>query len=108
MAETLKILGQAALGGAAALYTVPSAKVGVVKTIIICNLEATSQTFSIWLVKSGDARATKNKIFSDVTLLASETTIINPDAYLAVGDAPHVSSSSSNMGCTISGVELDA
>jgi hypothetical protein len=108
MAESLKILGQAALGGAAALYTVPAATVAVAKTIIVCNQDAATQTFSIWMVKSGDARAIKNKIFTDTSLLAGESVIINPETYLAVGDAIHMSGSSANMGATASGVELDA
>lgn len=108
MAEVLKILGQAVLGSAAAKYTVPADTVGVVKTIIICNQDAATQTYSIWLVVSGDTRLTKNKIFSDETLLAGESVIINPDAYLAAGDAVHVASSDADMSVTISGVELDA
>lgn len=106
MANTLKILAQAVLGAAAAVYTVPALTTGVVKSMTVCNQDAASQTFSIWIVKSGDARATKNKIFKDVQLLTGESVVISGDYYLEPGDAVHVSGTDADMSVTISGVEM--
>ncbi len=106
MANTLKLLAQTALGTAAAAYTVPAATTSVIKSIIVCNGDAAAQTFSIWAVASGDSRAVKNKIYSAVPLAADESVVLKLDLYLSVGDALHFFGSDSDMGATVSGVEM--
>lgn len=59
-------------GTAALLYTVPTATIGLIKTITVCNTGAAT-TFRLYSSNSGAAAAIGNAIYYDVAIGANET-----------------------------------
>lgn len=104
---TFKVLVQEQLSTTpVVLYTVPAEKTNVVKTISICNTDTLDHTVSLWTVASGDSESTKNKILHNLLVLAGETAFISPDHYLSAGYKIVMSSDSTALGVTITGVEV--
>ena len=107
MANTLKPLAQSTLtGSAVTYYTVPAATTTIVKTITVCNGDAAAQTFNVWLVADGESEGDKNALVKSISLAPSETVFINPDHYLTAGYKIMASGSDTQLGMTISGVEM--
>lgn len=97
-----KILGQSnpAATTVTTLYTVPASKEAVVSTISVANLTATAATFRIILQPSADVSATilnKQYFAYDITLGASDSTIITVGITLATGDVIKVYGSTANI-----------
>lgn len=97
-----KILGQSAPAATTVttLYTVPSAKEAVVSSISIANLAASDATFRIILQPSADVSATildKQYFAKDITVGASDTTVITVGITLATGDAIKVYGSTATI-----------
>lgn len=85
---TLRIAGQVspAANTDVDLYTVP-ADVGVIlSSLAICNSGAAPTAFSIWLRVSGEAKATKQLLYSALPLAAGETFIATIGLALATTD----------------------
>lgn len=97
-----KILGQSnpSATTVTTLYTVPSAKEAVISTISVANLTATAATFRLILQPSADVSATilnKQYLAYDITLGASDSTVITIGLTLATGDVIKVYGSTANI-----------
>jgi glucose-6-phosphate dehydrogenase assembly protein OpcA len=79
------------------LYTVPSAKEAVVSSISVANLTTTSATFRLAVRPAGEAIANKHYIGYDITVGASDSTIITVGLTLATTDVLSVYASTANV-----------
>ena len=97
-----KILGQSnpSATTVTTLYTVPSAKEAVISTISVANLTATAATFRLILQPSADVSATilnKQYLGYDITVGASDSTVITIGVTMATGDVIKVYGSTANI-----------
>lgn len=79
------------------LYTVPSAKEAVVSSISVANLTATAATFRLAVRPAGAAIANQHYIGYDITVGASDSTIITVGLTLATTDVLSVYASTANI-----------
>lgn len=79
------------------LYTVPSAKEAVVSSISVANLTTTAATFRLAVRPAGEAIANKHYIGYDITVGASDSTIITVGLTLATTDVLSVYASTANV-----------
>jgi glucose-6-phosphate dehydrogenase assembly protein OpcA len=79
------------------LYTVPSAKEAVVSSISVANLTATPATFRLAVRPTGESIASKHYIGYDITVGASDSTIITVGLTLATTDVLSVYASTANI-----------
>jgi len=79
------------------LYTVPSAKEAVVSSISVANLTTTAATFRLAVRPAGEAIANKHYIGYDITVGASDSTIITVGLTLATTDVISVYASTANV-----------
>jgi len=105
-----KVLGQSnpSATTVTTLYTVPSAKEAVISSISIANLAATSATFRIIIQPAADVSATilnKQYFGYDITVGASDTTIVTVGLTLATSDVIKVYASTANIAFQIFGDE---
>jgi hypothetical protein len=108
-----KILGQSspAATTVTTLYTVPSAKEAVISTISVANTTATAATFRLILQPSADVSATiltKQYLAYDITVGASDSTVITIGLTMATGDAIKVYSSTATVAFQAFGDEATA
>lgn len=108
-----KILGQSnpSATTVTTLYTVPSAKEAVISTISVANLTATAATFRLILQPSADVSATilnKQYLAYDITVGASDSTVITIGLTLATGDVIKVYGSTANIAFQAFGDEATA
>ena len=111
MATAYKVLGQAnpSATTVTTLYTVPSATEAVVSSISVANLTATAATFRIIVQKSADVSGTilsKQYIGYEITVGASDTTIITVGLTLATGDVIKVYGSTADLAFQAFGSEI--
>jgi hypothetical protein len=97
-----KVLGQSCPSATTVttLYTVPSAKESVVSSISVANLAAAAANFRIIIQPSADVSATildKQYFGKDITVGASDTTIITVGITLATGDVIKVYASTATV-----------
>lgn len=97
-----KILGQAnpAATTVTTLYTVPASKEAVISTISVANLTSTAATFRLILQPSADVSATilnKQYLGYDITVGASDSTVITIGVTMATGDVIKVYGSTANI-----------
>lgn len=105
-----KILGQANPSATTntVLYTVPSAKEAVVSSISIANLTSTAATYRIIIQPAADVSTTilnKQYFGYDITVGASDTTVITVGLTLATGDVIKVYASTANLTFQVFGSE---
>lgn len=79
------------------LYTVPASKEAVVSSISVANLTATAATFRLAVRPAGEAIANKHYIGYDITVGASDSTIITVGLTLATTDVLSVYASTANI-----------
>jgi hypothetical protein len=79
------------------LYTVPSAKEAVVSSISVANLTATAATFRLAVRPAGASIANQHYIGYDITVGASDSTIITVGLTLATTDVLSVYASTANI-----------
>ncbi len=108
-----KILGQAspAATTVATLYTVAASKEAVVSTISVANTTATAATFRLILQPSADVSATiltKQYLAYDITVGASDSTVITVGLTMATGDAIKVYGSTATLAFQAFGDEATA
>jgi hypothetical protein len=98
MAETLKILGQAAPADTnnADLYTVPSSTQTVISTIAIANTAASSALGRIFVVPSAGSASTANAIVYDYSFDGNSTVTLTLGITLAAADKIIVRSGTAN------------
>lgn len=102
-----KVLGQSnpAATTLTTLYTVPSAKEAVVSTISVANLTATAATFRIAVRPAGASIANQHYIGYDITVGASDSTLITVGLTLATTDVISVYASTANLAFSAFGDE---
>ena len=108
MATAYKVLGQSnpSATTATTLYTVPSATSTVVSSIAVCNLSSSSATYRIAVRPAGASLANQHYIAYDVTVGASDTTIITVGITLATADVITVYASTANLTFQAYGSEI--
>lgn len=79
------------------LYTVPSAKEAVVSSISVANLTSTAATFRLAVRPGGASIDPKHYIGYDITVGASDSTIITVGLTLATTDVLSVYASTANV-----------
>ena len=94
-----KALGQSnpAATTATSLYTVPASKEAVVSSISVANLTATAATFRIAIRPLGAVLANVHYFAYDITVGASDTTVITVGITLATTDVITVYASTANL-----------
>ena len=102
-----KVLGQSnpAATTATALYTVPASKEAVVSSISVCNLASSSATYRIAIRPAGASLANQHYVAYDVTVGASDTTIITAGFTIATTDVITVYASTANIAFSAFGDE---
>jgi hypothetical protein len=108
MADTLKILGQAAPAATNTVdvYTVPGSTSATVSTISICNRAATAGTFRVSVAIAGAALANAQYLYYDQSIDAYSTFTITTGITLAATDKIRFYASSANMSINVFGVEI--
>lgn len=99
MATTYKVLGQSnpAATTLTTLYTVPSATQAVISSISVANLTATAATFRIAIRPAGASITNAQYLGYDITVGASDTTIITMGVTLGATDVVSVYASTANL-----------
>jgi len=102
-----KVLGQSNPSATTltTLYTVPSAKEAVVSTISVANLTATAATFRIAVRPAGASITNAHYIGYDITVGASDSTLITVGLTLAATDVISVYASTANLAFSAFGDE---
>ena len=102
-----KVLGQSNPSATTltTLYTVPSAKEAVVSTISVANLTATAATFRIAVRPAGASIANQHYIGYDITVGASDSTLITVGITMAATDVLSVYASTANLAFSAFGDE---
>lgn len=102
-----KVLGQSnpAATTLTTLYTVPSAKEAVVSTISVANLTSTAATFRLAVRPAGASIANQHYIGYDITIGASDSTLITVGLTLATTDVISVYASTANLAFSAFGDE---
>jgi glucose-6-phosphate dehydrogenase assembly protein OpcA len=108
MATTYKVLGQSnpAATTLTTLYTVPSATNAVISSITVANLAATSATFRIAVRPAGASIANSQYIAYDITLGASDTTVLTMGVTMNTTDVLSVYASSATVTFSAFGSEI--
>jgi len=108
MADTLKVLGQAAPADTnnADLYTVPDATVTTVSSIVACNITGNTPNFRIAVRPSGATVANEHYIYYGKVLAANDSVFTIIGITLSDSDVITVRSSASDeIAFSIFGVE---
>lgn len=94
-----KVLGQSnpSATTATTLYTVPASSSAVVSSISVANLTSTNATFRIAVRPSGASLANVHYFAYDITVGASDTTVITVGITLAATDVLTVYASTANL-----------
>jgi glucose-6-phosphate dehydrogenase assembly protein OpcA len=94
-----KVLGQSNPSATTltTLYTVPASKEAVVSSISIANLTTTAATFRIAIRPAGASITNAHYLGYDITVGASDTTIITVGITLATTDVISVYASTANL-----------
>ena len=94
-----KVLGQSNPSATTltSLYTVPASKEAVVSSISVANLTATAATFRLAVRPAGASIANQHYIGYDITVGASDSTIITVGLTLATTDVLSVYASTANV-----------
>ena len=108
MATNYKVLGQSAPSATTAttLYTVPSATEAVVSSIVIANRDASSATYRIAIRPNGASLANEHYIAYDVTVGASDSTVLTLGLTLDAADILEVYASTANLSFSAYGSEI--
>jgi glucose-6-phosphate dehydrogenase assembly protein OpcA len=108
MPTTYKVLGQSnpSATTATTLYTVPASTSTVVSTISVANLTGTAATFRIAIRPSGATLANQHYLAYDVTVAASDTTVMTLGITLATTDVITIYASTANLAFSAFGSEL--
>lgn len=108
MPTTYKVLGQSAPSATTAttLYTVPAATTAVVSSIVIANRDASSATYRIAIRPDGATLANSQYIAYDVTVGASDSTVLTLGITMDASDIITVYASTANLTFSAFGSEI--
>ena len=101
MAETIKVLGQAALTAETNtdVYTVPSLTATVISTIVLANRADSATTFRLAVRPNGATIANEHYIAYDIALAANDSTTLTLGVTM---DAADVLTAYSGAGSSVS------
>lgn len=107
MATNFKVLGQSAPSATTAttLYTVPSSTEAVISSIVICNRDSSSATFRLAVRPNGATLANEHYIAYDVTVGASDSTVLTLGVTMDASDVLTVYASTANLSFSAYGSE---
>ena len=108
MATAYKVLGQSAPSATTdtTLYTVPSATETIVSSIIIANRDSSSATFRIAIRPDGASIANSHYIAYNITVGASDSTVLTLGLTLNATDVITVYASTANLTFSAYGSEI--
>ena len=108
MPTTYKVLGQSAPSATSltTLYTVPSATTAVISSIVIANRDSSSATYRIAVRPDGAAIANSQYIAYDVTVGASDSTVLTLGITMDATDVLSVYASTANLTFSAFGSEI--
>lgn len=108
MPTAYKVLGQSAPSATTAttLYTVPALTSTVVSSIVIANRAATAATYRIAIRPAGAVLANQHYIAYDVTVGASDSTVLTLGITLATTDVVTIYASTANLSFSAYGSEI--
>lgn len=108
MADSLKILGQAALTSTTLtdVYTVPAATSATVSTVVVCNRAAGATNFRLSVAIAGAADTSAQYIFYDQAIDGNSTFTITIGMTLGATDKIRAYTSGSAISVNIFGVEI--
>lgn len=108
MADTFKILGQAALAATTStdVYTVPASTSTTVSSITVCNRGTTACTFRLSVAIAGAVLANGQYIYYDQYLDPNATFIATVGLTLATTDKIRAYASTANVSVNVFGVEV--
>jgi glucose-6-phosphate dehydrogenase assembly protein OpcA len=108
MPTTYKVLGQSNPSATTltTLYTVPSATNAVVSSITVANLAATAATFRIAVRVAGSSISNEEYIGYDITVGASDTTVLTMGITMAATDVLSVYASTATVAFSAFGSEI--
>lgn len=108
MPTTYKVLGQSAPSATTltTLYTVPSATTAVISSIVIANRDTSSATYRIAVRPDGAAIANSQYIAYDVTVGASDSTVLTLGVTMDAADVLSVYASTANLTFSAFGSEI--
>ena len=108
MAQATKPLGRSAPAAAtpATLYTAPASTTTIVSSLVICNTNAASDTFRVYLVPSGGSLNVNNAVYYDVAITGKNSFSANIVPVLMTGDFIMVWSLNGYCTFTASGLEI--
>jgi len=108
MPTNYKVLGQSnpAATTLTTLYTVPSATEAVVSSIVIANLTASAATFRIAIRPDGASIANSQYIAYDITVGASDSTVLTLGLTLNAADVVSVYASTTTVTFSAYGSEI--
>ena len=108
MPTTYKVLGQSnpAAATLTTLYTAPVGTQAVVSSIVIANLAASAATFRIAIRVAGSAISNEEYIAYDITLGASDSTVLTLGITLGATDVISVYASTTTVAFSAYGSEI--
>jgi glucose-6-phosphate dehydrogenase assembly protein OpcA len=108
MPTAYKVLGQSAPSATTAttLYTVPASTSAVVSSIVIANRDSASATYRIAIRPAGATLANQHYIAYDVTVGASDSTVLTLGITLATTDVVTIYASTANLSFSAYGSEI--
>ena len=107
MATAYKVLGQVIGSGTeATLYTVPSSTETIVSSIVICNINANAETFTIRVAVDNGTDNNKQLIAKDTPIAANDTIIMTLGLTIDASDTIQVASSDTNVVFNAFGSEI--
>ena len=108
MAKAYKILGQAAPGATTDtdVYTVPANTEAVISSIVIANRTTTDATYRIAARPDGATLANDHYVAYDITVGASDSTILNLGLTMDAADVLTVQGSSADLTFSVFGSEI--
>jgi glucose-6-phosphate dehydrogenase assembly protein OpcA len=108
MPTTYKVLGQSnpAATTLTTLYTVPSATQAVISSIVIANLTSSAATFRIAVRPAGASIANSQYIAYDITVGASDSTVLTLGITIGATDVVSVYASTTTLTFSAYGSEI--
>lgn len=108
MPTTYKVLAQSAPSATTNtdIYTVPSATMTVISTIVVANRAATAATYRIAVRPNGATLANQHYLAYDVTVGASDSTTITLGITMDAADVLTVYGSTANLSFNVFGSEI--
>lgn len=88
------------------IYTVPSGKMAVLSTIVVCNRNAAAITYRLSIAVAGAADTAKQYIAYDVSLAANASDSWTIGVTLAATDVVRARSSTANVSVNVFKAEL--